>query len=102
MLDCNECSYEKRAKMMNKFHWREFTGEMPKGYDWVLVCEEKGNKPMIAEYSNYTHTWHTDDNHEDEHPPFESWFKVKYWKPIYDEAVPCCGLSEEEWNEIMC
>ena len=96
MLDCTECSVMKRAKVLDAFHWREFKGYMPIGYDWVLVTDKKGNKPIIAEFGNGK--WHTDYETK---TPLEEWFTVRYWKPIFDEAVPCCGLSELEWNLIM-
>ena len=95
-LNCDDCTYISRMKLLNKLQWREFNGNIPSGYDWVLVTDKKGNKPRIAEYRNGK--WFSDDMSDIE---FESWYEVKYWKPIYDESVPCCGLNEEEWAKVI-
>jgi len=66
----------------NKFKWRDVSVELPEPleYDWVLVCDEIGNKPRLAEYSRITKKWHT-DSYEDGYD-FEEWFSVNYWRPI--------------------
>ena len=86
----NRAYKQGRADLLETYKWISVSDKMPfdVGEDWVLVCAFDGNFrciPTVAEYRS-GHWWeHTFCLKEKPIDGEDSPFKVKYWKPLYDE-----------------
>lgn len=59
--------------------WLKINDGLPDSMEWVLVCERLDEKPRLA-FIDKDGKWHTDVGESE--PPFESWFKVRFWRDI--------------------
>lgn len=59
--------------------WIKVNDDLPVPMEWVLVCERLDAKPRLA-FIDDDGTWHTDVGIDE--PPFEKWFKVRFWRDI--------------------